>query len=315
MENEKKLDLVVTEPTQGNFLKKFVWNKQELMDFAKEKVAKYENLVYSEDNIKDLKKDISDLNKQRKAINDSKISVKKQYMAPYTEFESDVKDVLAIFDNGVQSLKDQYEEYESYRKEEKKKELEKYYNSIAEGTEEILTFDKVFDQRYLNVTVSMKKAKEDIEQKVNIVKEDLETISNLDDDVKFIARTTYERTMNMSHVMSEVTKYRAMKKKEEEEKAKRDLEEQKRIEAEEKEAVDKKENVEEEQDQTNTTVMEEKQETVEAKNEVVDPFEKKEQEVEEKIYCTSFKVWGTMQQIMELKEYMNNKGLRIGKVE
>lgn len=317
---EQHLDLIVKEPQQGTTPKKFVWNKQELLDFAKEKVSKYENLVYTEENIKDLKKDISDLNKQRKAINDKKISIKKQYMEPYAEFENDVKDVLAIFDEGVQNLKAQQEEYETYRKQNKKKELIEFFDSICSGTEEILTFDKVFDPRYLNVTVSMKKAKEDIESKVKIVRSDLETIENLEDDVRYIAKSAYEKTMSMSIAMSEITKYRAMKKKEEDEKARREAEKKAEEQARNEESTQEETTILEKPElEDNTNKELDKAKKVEHKvqeqndNSVVDPFEKKEDT--EKIYCTSFKVYGTKQQIMDLKNYINSKGLKIGKVD
>lgn len=63
-----------------------------------------------------------------------------------------------------------------------------YFEEIVLDLEGVLTFDRVFDQRYLNATVSLNKAKTDIRGKVDRVKTDLNTLDSLDAEYRMFAR-------------------------------------------------------------------------------------------------------------------------------
>ena len=67
---------------------KILFNYDELKQDLLEKVSMYETLVYTDDQIKDAKADKAALNKLKKALNDERIRLEKEYMGPFNEFKA-----------------------------------------------------------------------------------------------------------------------------------------------------------------------------------------------------------------------------------
>ena len=63
-------------PTEDGFLRRIQWNKEELEAAVRAKIAGYENVVYTEENIKAAKNDRAELNKLIKAIEERRKQVK-----------------------------------------------------------------------------------------------------------------------------------------------------------------------------------------------------------------------------------------------
>ena len=330
----EEVSLVIENPTEGKFLKHIDWNKEEFMALVASITESYVDVVYSEEQIKDAKADRAKLNAMKKAISDRRIQVKKEVMAPYDQFEAEVKEVVALIEEPIAMIDSQIKAYEEKCKEDKRQELIAHFETVAGDMDGILTFDMVFDQRYLNATVSLSKAKLDITDKVDKVRTDLATIEAMDDDVRLVAKNAYAKSLDMSKVMAEVTRIQEMKRREAEEKAKREAEAKAKAEAEAQkveEVAPKAENATEnpengtENAETGTEIVENETKSAEverqqtererASQEVAqDPFAKKQEE-DTKIYKASFTVTGTKAQIMSLKQYMIDNNIKFGKVE
>ena len=84
-----KMEFRLINPTEDNFLRVIKWNKEELEAAVRQKMANYENTVYTEDNIKQAKADRAELNKLTKAIEERRKMVKKIINEPYEIFEAE----------------------------------------------------------------------------------------------------------------------------------------------------------------------------------------------------------------------------------
>lgn len=62
-----KMEFRLINPTEDGFLRRIQWNKEELEAAVRAKIAGYENVVYTEENIKAAKNDRAELNKLIKA--------------------------------------------------------------------------------------------------------------------------------------------------------------------------------------------------------------------------------------------------------
>lgn len=69
-------------PTEDGFLRVIKWNKEELEAAVRQKIADYENVVYTEENMQQAKNDRAELNKLTKAIEDRRKEVKKKINEP-----------------------------------------------------------------------------------------------------------------------------------------------------------------------------------------------------------------------------------------
>lgn len=58
-----KMEFRLINPTEDGFLRRIQWNKEELEAAVRAKIAGYENVVYTEENIKAAKNDRAELNK------------------------------------------------------------------------------------------------------------------------------------------------------------------------------------------------------------------------------------------------------------
>ena len=82
-----KMEFRLISPTEDGFLRVIKWNKEELEAAVRQKIASYENVVYTEDNLKQAKADRAELNKLTKAIEERRKMVKKIINEPYDIFE------------------------------------------------------------------------------------------------------------------------------------------------------------------------------------------------------------------------------------
>lgn len=343
----EELSLVIENPHEGEFLKHIDWNKEEFMELVTSITEQYEGLTYTEDQMKAAKADRARLNAMKKAISDRRIQVKKAVMEPYTKFEAEVSEVTALIDKPIAMIDGQIKEYEDRTKEEKKAALKKHFEEIAADLEGILTFDRVFDQRYLNVSVSLNKAKADIQEKVDRVHTDLRSLEGFcEDKYLTIAKDAYIRTLNVSNALAEARRLQEFDRKAEEERLRRETEaEEARLAAEAKAAKAKAAETETAENVTETpeNVTKEAENVTEPAKSVSKPIEnvteqaevipptasvgpsidtpdtsagsKKAMEEDSKPCKASFTVYGTKAQIMALREYMVQHNIKFGKVE
>ena len=65
-----KMEFRLINPTEDGFLRVIKWNKEELEAAVRQKMASYENVVYTEDSMQQAKKDRAELNGLIKDIED-----------------------------------------------------------------------------------------------------------------------------------------------------------------------------------------------------------------------------------------------------
>ena len=347
VEQPGKMEFKLINPTEDGFLKEIRWNKEELDAAVRKKIADYENVVYTEDNIKQAKTDRAELNKLSNAIDERRKEVKKIINAPYAVFESEVKEILELIQKPIATIDRQVKVFEDRQKEEKKKSIRATYDEVIGDLSAVLPFEKVFDSRYLNQTYKLATAQDEIRKKIDKVRTDLDTIDGLESKFKLNAKDVYIKTFDLSKALAEnkrlsdlEAKLEADKRRKAEEEAERkrreeecrraaqeEAEQQKR-EEERRKAAQEKARVESIQPEAENKV--EASKVIENKNEgnapaannivsppagdavVADPFSPQK---EVKQYKASFTIFGTKEQIMAVKQYMINNNIRFGKVE
>lgn len=228
-----EMEFRLINPTEGGFLKRIEWNRAELEEAVRAKVAQYEGVTYTDDTIQAAKADRAELNKLKAAIEDRRKIVKKVINEPYTIFEKELKGILALIDKPVGIIDTQIKDYENQKKEEKKEQIREAYSAAIGELEKVIAFDRLFDPRYLNATYSLQKAIADIQGKIEKVKTDLQTIDEMCSDYKTNAQDIYLKTLDLSKAMAEEKRLRDLKEKMEADKRAREEAERRRIEQEE----------------------------------------------------------------------------------
>lgn len=330
---EEALALLIKQPEQGKFLQKIGWNKEEITRKVTEITKHYENVVYTDEQIQDAKKDRATLNAMRKDISDRRIEVKKAIMAPYNVFEAEVKEVVALIDKPIAMIDEQTAAYEEKIKEDKKNELVKFFKDNIGELEDVLTFDMIFNPKWLNKTTSLKSCKDDISTAIEKTNTDIRAMETvIEDKYRAYAKDFYfRRGMNMTKVLEEVGRMKEIDRKAEEERLAREEEEERRKEEEATKAAEtinsptEPENVQEQAENVSENgesvsipakSVPKQDESVPEQSEdakVVDPFADKDTDT--KIYKASFTIRGTKAQILSVKEFMIQNNIQFGKVE
>lgn len=325
-----KMEFRLINPTEDGFLRRIQWNKEELEAAVRAKIAGYENVVYTEENIKAAKNDRAELNKLIKAIEERRKQVKNIINEPYAVFEAELKEITALINEPVALIDQQVKAFEEKQKEEKKAAIKATYDENIGDLAEVLPFEKIFDSHYLNQTYKLATAQKEIVDKIDTVKTDLETIDSLDSKYKLNAKDVYIKTLDLSKALAENKRLADLeeirKQKEAEEQAKREAEEEERKAAEAKKAQEAAAEVEQTEPQSEIgkviesiersafaqAVAEETQTTPAAQ--VVDPFAPKEEPKQEKKYRVRFFADGTKEQLGKLIAFMNENNIKYGKI-
>ena len=245
----EKMEFRLINPTEDGFLRVIKWNKEELEAVVRHKIAAYQNVVYTEDNMKQAKADRAELNKLTKAIEERRKMVKKIINEPYEVFEAELKEILALIQEPVGIIDRQVKAFEDQQKEEKKKSIQKSYDEVIGDLAEVLPFERVFDIRYLNQTYKLATAQIEVKAKVEKVRTDLETIDSLESKYKLNAKDVYIKTLDLSKALAENKRLSDLEEKLEVEKRRKAEEEaeRKRLAEERRKAAEGKAKAKEEQ--------------------------------------------------------------------
>lgn len=206
------LELQIFSPKPENKFPTIKWNNEELKAEVAKAVADYQNLVVTPETERDCKETRAKLNKLKTAIEDARKEMKKRVNEPYVLFEAQVKEVEAPIDQAVQNLDKQLAEIKVMRQEVKRKQIEEAYSKgIAPDW---LKLEQVWDDRWLNVSVSMNDIIKSIDEKVSHINANLGVIANLP-EFAFEAEELYKQTLDFKGAvekakqMSEIQKRKA----------------------------------------------------------------------------------------------------------
>lgn len=215
-------------------MKHIEWNKAELEGAVKERVAEYSGVVYTEETLKSAKSDRAELNKLLKVIEERRKKVKEIINKPYEDFEAELKEVTALIRKQIDEIDQQVSVFEKKQKEEKEKKIREAYEGAIGELAQVLPFEKVFDSRYLNKTYKLSTAQEEVKQKIQRVRIDLETIDSLDSKYKLNAKDVYIKTLDLSKALAENKRLTDLEEKLEAERLRKEKEAEERRQAEEK---------------------------------------------------------------------------------
>lgn len=217
---------------------KISFNYEELKAELTEKVAFYETLVYTDDQVKDAKADRATLNKLKKTLNDERIRREKEYMQPFNEFKAHVNEIIGIIDKPIAVIDKRVKEFEDQKKANKQKDIEELFASI--GFQSFVTLDKIQDPKWLNASVSMKSIEEQMRARMYQIGDDVFTLSQLP-EFGFEATEVYKQTLDINKAIKEAQRMAEIAKAKAEAEAKKKAAEESRKAEEERKAKEIKE--------------------------------------------------------------------------
>jgi len=135
-----------------------------LVAWAQGMTRKYQGLVITEDQVSEIRVCMSDLNKAKISVDNSRKETVKKLSAPLKEFEGQIKKVTAIFDATYKSLSDQVQHFVSQERENKRTVVQ---NAISEELDkrkgEVQAFAIPIQDKWLLKSTTLKSIREAVQ--------------------------------------------------------------------------------------------------------------------------------------------------------
>ena len=214
------MEFKMIRPTDKDILaesaRTFVFNKEEIEEYVKRHIRKYEGRHYDEHEIREAKADRATLNKFKEAIEEKRKAVKKRCLEPYERFEAEVKDVLSLIETPIKAIDEQMKGYEERAREEKKEAIESAHATHIMPYENLLPLSKIFNPKWANTTYKL----QDIVKEIIGIRErfekDIEVIRSLNTEYEGQIKDKYIETLDLTEALAEKERLEEQKKRLEE---------------------------------------------------------------------------------------------------
>lgn len=259
---------------------------KELSNEIEEKLKNAENLVVTEENYKEIKSIRANLNKEFQELEDRRKEIKEQILEPYMQFDQDYKNLIANkYKLTDSTLKDKINKCEDNVKKRKEENIIEYFNELvtSKHLEDCVSFED------LNISVGLSdtetKLRKLIDEKIEKIDTDITLITtNEDSEVAGLILNEYLKCWNYAQAKLTALNIIRVEKENQEKLAKRM-----------------------EQQEKEKSIVETVDKVVDNSPEIVIPELIKP--VEE-LYSATFVVEGTKEQLIGLREYMNENNIK-----
>lgn len=171
------------------------WDFETYKNQLESQLKKYQGIVVTEDAIKEFKDTKAGLNKVSKLIDDERKRVKKLYCEPLVMFEEQAKTLTTMIMQVSGEIDAQVKYFEDLEKTGKRNQICEYFTELRFH---LVPLDKLFDEKWLNKTVTDKQWKEQLSGKVETIKADLAVIDKMADEDKESIKIFYLDCLNLN---------------------------------------------------------------------------------------------------------------------
>ena len=226
--SENELQLIIKKKELGSL----TTNAKAIKEKVKEILPNYSSEFYDENNIDKAKSDKAMLNKTSKLLNEERIRIEKEFMKPFEEFKSEVSETCNLIKQASSEIDIIVKEVENKAKEQRKNKITQIFNENVNELKEVLTLEKIFDEKWLNKGSFKEdgsfKLEEELINKINTIRNDLITIGELNSKYEIELKNDYLNHFQLGEVIrknNELIQREEILKKQQEE-SKKELEQQ-----------------------------------------------------------------------------------------
>lgn len=218
---------------------KVSWNFEEIKKTLENELEVYRTTAYTDATIKTAKSDVAALRKLPVAINERLKEVKDKCLEPYAVIEVQAKELINLIEEPIKAINDQVQDYEKRRKEAARKEILSHWNKKAEALPEDIrekAYVSIYDKRWENATATKKSWKEGIENGIQKILDEIETIKSFKSEFEEDILTVYKEDLSLQKAIAKMNELKAqqerileIERKKQEAEKKRKEEEERRV--------------------------------------------------------------------------------------
>lgn len=198
------LELKIISPSEEGFVKEIVWNADEIAAVVAEKVGYYRNLVYTDDQITEAKKDRAALNKFITALKAKDREIKALCLKPYEVFHAKMLQIIAQVEEPAVLIDSQVKGYEEEQRATKLKQIRELFQ--GKGFQPWVDLERVFNPKWLNKSYSLKQVDADLTTIQHGIGEDILIINQMGEGQP-AALIEYQRTLDKTAAVEAGRRY------------------------------------------------------------------------------------------------------------
>lgn len=275
--SEKDLQLVVSKQELGTL----ETNALAIKEKIKELLPNYDPKNYSSANIDKAKEDKALLDKTSKVLNDKRIELEREFMKPFESFKEIIKETTDLIKTASSQIDVIVKDVENKEKEEKKNEIIKIFNEKIKELSDLIPFERIFDEKWLNKTAKMKDIESSIETKLEQIRNDLITISELHSKYEIELKNDFLKHFDLGLIIRKNS-----------------------------ELIQKEEALKVQTEETEKVIEEQKEEKMQKMAEEVVP-----PKIADDIKTYTLKITGTTSQLKALRRFLEINGMSFEKIQ
>lgn len=194
-------------------VQKITDNMSEVKEYALKTKEYYETLVYNDEQIKEAKDERASINKVVKKVADYRKDTVEKFNKPLEEFVKTAKETESILKEASNCIDVQIKKYEEEEKQAKKKECKELFDNLVGDLSELISFEKVFDNRWLNKTTKMTEVEQDIKNVIEKVNTGLQAIKGLNSEFETELINTFLQDYDLSKAIMKNTQLKEQKER------------------------------------------------------------------------------------------------------
>ena len=194
-------------------VQKITDNMSEVKEYALKTKEYYETLVYNDEQIKEAKDERASINKAVKKVADYRKDTVEKFNKPLEEFVKTAKETESILKEASNCIDVQIKKYEEEEKQAKKKECKELFDNLVGDLSELISFEKVFDNRWLNKTTKMTEVEQDIKNVIEKVNTGLQAIKGLNSEFETELINTFLQDYDLSKAIMKNTQLKEQKER------------------------------------------------------------------------------------------------------
>ena len=125
-----------------------LFNYEDLKQQLTEECHAYTNLVVTEDAIAPAKRDLADLRRLDKALNDERLRIQREYMKPFDNFKDRVDELRGIIKNAETNIDRQLKEFDEAQAAKKQEEIKELFSSM--GFQPFVKLEQIWNPKWMN---------------------------------------------------------------------------------------------------------------------------------------------------------------------
>lgn len=173
-------------------------NFEECKAWLDENLAPYRTMVVTEDGIASAKSYRATIRKVAARIDECRKMAKEAAMQSYKPFEEKCKALTALCDESAANLDGQIKAFDEAKKAEKGERLRAFFNQSVGEMDDYLTFENIFNPRWLNATYAEEQARKDVICEIAKCANAVESLRTLHSEFEMTLLDEFRRTHDLA---------------------------------------------------------------------------------------------------------------------